>query len=73
MKVFWLAILLQLIQHLDGLYERPPYGLLLNEIRIEAALPFIEVTTDDQIGSAGKDLSGYGLIILEFFLRALER
>ena len=73
MKVFWLAILLQLIQHLDGLYERPPYGLLLNEIRIESSLPFIEVSTDDEIGSAGKDLSGYGLIILEFYLRAIER
>ena len=73
MKVFLLVILLQFIQYLDGLYENPPYGLLLNEIRIESSLPFIEVTTDNQRGSAGKDLSGYGLIILEFYLRAVER
>ena len=73
MFILRLILLLNFVQYFDCFYENPPHGLLLNEIRIDSVLPFLELKTNDEYGSAGKDLSGYGVMVLEFNLRAVKR
>ena len=69
----WIGVIFTLLFVKAPCAYDDPYGILINEIQTQNVLPFIEFRAHAQPTSAGRNLRGYSVIIVEFNRRYLDR